>query len=125
MILESSKDHGTSTVLIHYTGENPTDAEVVEYMQGNYGDHAYVTLARCEPSMHKGFENPGSIWVKILSQQECRDTLAFLLSQFKSHSLDMSGKSSWWFQQRIIAGRLAHSPLEAIREAMEAEAIRK
>lgn len=58
MIIESSKDYGTGTILMIGDG-NTSEDEAVEYVKKNYGVDARYGLMDHEPeSEYGGFVNP-------------------------------------------------------------------
>jgi len=58
MIIESSKDYGTGTILMIGDG-NTSEDEAVEYVEKNYGaDTSYGLMDHTPESEHCGFVNP-------------------------------------------------------------------
>jgi len=62
MIYDSSKDYITEKVLLIYDGVAPTDAEICNYCETNYGFKPQSIVVEPENPGPFGYTNPGTVY---------------------------------------------------------------
>lgn len=110
MITESAADHIEGSILIHYEGETPTEAEILEYCQKQHGSHPVLKMYfNRKPNVFKGLVNPGSITVKLKdSKPEDKGMKTWWTFKFRqSYTVAGWGSPGWRYPTRESAREAA------------------